>query len=290
MRLTQERERALRLIFEASPEPIGLSTVDEGTFVEVTNLLGYTREEACGSSALKLGIWVEEHERKEFLRRLQEDGVVHNLEVKLRDKQGVIVPVLMSGTLVNLNGTSYVVAFPREITEIKRTQQELIVAREQLSSQVAALHESQAHLRIQVLERQEAETRFRALLESAPDAMVIVDGQGTINLINAQAERMFGYSRDELVGRSVETLMPMAYRDRHLGHRKDFSTAPTMRTIGSSMDIYGLRRDTGEFPIEISLSPIRNRTGNSGLRGNSRPHGAQTSGKSAARGHRNCVG
>lgn len=255
-RLTQERERALRLIFDASPEPIGLSTVDDGTFVEVTNLLGYTREEAYGSSALKLGIWVDEQERKEFVRRIQEDGVVHNLEVKLRNKQDVIVPVLMSGTLVNLDGTSYIVAFPREITEIKRTQQELIAAREQLTSQVAALHDSQNSLRIQILERQQAETKFRALLESAPDAMIIVDGQGTITLINAQAERMFGYSRDELIGRSVETLMPIAYRDRHLSYRREFLRAPTMRTIGSGFDIYGLRRDAGEFPIEISLSPI----------------------------------
>ncbi|MEV5508150.1 SpoIIE family protein phosphatase [Streptomyces orinoci] len=99
--------------------------------------------------------------------------------------------------------------------------------------------------------------QFRALLESAPDAMVIVDDAGVIRLVNAQTEALFGYGRQELLGRPVEVLVPVRFHDRHTVHRKDYAHNQQFRPMGAGLELYGLRRDGREFPVEISLSPLR---------------------------------
>ncbi len=93
-------------------------------------------------------------------------------------------------------------------------------------------------------------------LEAAPDAMLMVDAEGVIRFANRQVLALFGYAREEIVGLPVETLIPQRFRDRHLGHRADYMTRMRVRPMGQNLELYALRRDASEFPVEISLSPV----------------------------------
>ncbi|GAA3780119.1 hypothetical protein GCM10023083_15540 [Streptomyces phyllanthi] len=112
-----------------------------------------------------------------------------------------------------------------------------------------------------VSERKAAEERFRGLLEAAPDAMVIVDDTGTIRLVNAQTETLFGYQRDELLGRPVEILIPSRFHAHHTRHRDGYATTRQVRPMGAGLELHGLRKDGSEFPVEISLSPLETADG-----------------------------
>lgn len=118
-----------------------------------------------------------------------------------------------------------------------------------------------AELEAKICELQRVETQFRMLLEAAPDAIVIVNGSGDIVLVNAQTEKAFGYKREELLGQSVEILVPERFRDIHEKHRKAYTECPHSRAMGANIELYGRRRDGSEFPAEISLSPRRTEDG-----------------------------
>ncbi|MGA7410372.1 MAG: sigma 54-interacting transcriptional regulator [Bryobacteraceae bacterium] len=97
--------------------------------------------------------------------------------------------------------------------------------------------------------------------EVAPDAMVLVDRHGRIALLNGQTEKMFGYGREELIGESVEKLMPERFRSGHVAHRSQYSANPHTRPMGAGLELIGQRRDGQEFPIEISLAPLETENG-----------------------------
>ena len=102
----------------------------------------------------------------------------------------------------------------------------------------------------------DSDSLFRSLLESAPDAMIIVNARGEMLLVNTQTERLFGYTRLELLGQTIEMLVPERFRGSHPAHRGHYAHEPRVREMGSGLDLYGLRKSGEEFPVEISLSPL----------------------------------
>jgi PAS domain S-box-containing protein len=110
-------------------------------------------------------------------------------------------------------------------------------------------------------ERTQVEERFRRLVEAAPDALLIVDADGRIDLVNRQTEILFGYSRERLVGQPIEVLVPHRLRDRHPSYRRAYADQPMVREMGAGFELFALRADGTEFPVEISLSPLETEHG-----------------------------
>lgn len=110
-------------------------------------------------------------------------------------------------------------------------------------------------------ERKRIEERFRRVVESAPNAMVMINPQGQIEMVNTQAERLFNYSREEMLGKKVEILVPDRFRHGHPEKRSMFLNAPQSRPMGAGRDLYGRRKDGSEFPVEIGLNPIETEDG-----------------------------
>lgn len=149
----------------------------------------------------------------------------------------------------------------------KRKDGGLLIAVRDLSAAVAQERE-RLNERLSLLEREQeadmklkAESRFRELLEAAPDAIIEADEDGRIVLLNRVTEKLFGYSREELLGRNVDTLLPPDMMDRHKEHRERYWANPTVRPMGFGYSLKACRKDGSEFPAEISLSPVHNETG-----------------------------
>jgi PAS domain S-box-containing protein len=112
-----------------------------------------------------------------------------------------------------------------------------------------------------ITERKRAEEQFRLVVESTPNAIVMVNAEGNIVLVNPQTEKFFGYRREELVGRPVEILVPERFRTEHSGYCTSFFAIPSARPMGAGRDLYGRRKDGSEFPVEVGLSPIQSSEG-----------------------------
>ena len=101
----------------------------------------------------------------------------------------------------------------------------------------------------------DAEEQFRLLFEAAPNGMIVTDHDGIITFINKQTEKLFGYSRGDLVGRSIEVLIPKRFQATHPSLRAQFARQPETRAMGAGRDLYGLRKNKTEFPVEVGLVP-----------------------------------
>ena len=151
-------------------------------------------------------------------------------------------------------------------SELERRQMARL--EERVAERTARLQTANQELQDEVADRLRAEDtlrrseeKFRKLLESAPDAMVITDREGRITLANSQTEQLFAYAAEELVGQDVELLVPARFRGRYPGLRERFLSEPRLRESGAGIELYGLRKDGVEFPVEISLSPIETEEG-----------------------------
>jgi PAS domain S-box-containing protein len=152
-------------------------------------------------------------------------------------RSGVVSPILM--------GKEVVAVMEFFTTEVMEPDESLLEIMTHIGAQLG-----------RVAERQRAEAKFRVLLESAPDAIVIVDGKGRIVLVNSQTERMFGYSRDELFGASVEILLPERFRESHVRHRAGYDSGRS-QPMGPGRVLPARRKDGEKFPAEITLSPVK---------------------------------
>ena len=218
----------LNSILESSPVGIAVTLRDNGQTVyanaRFAEQLGLGEDRHLGRD-LK-SFWVDPQERDRVISQAKEAGIIEDIEVRRRRSDGSEFWALMSALPIAYQGQEALLSWTYDITE-----------------------------------RKKAEDRFRALLESAPDATVIVRQDGKIVQINQQTERLFGYASDELLGQAVEVLVPERLRSRHPAHRDNFFGKAKVRPMGAGLELFGVAKGGHEFPIEISLSPIETEEG-----------------------------
>jgi PAS domain S-box-containing protein len=221
-------EERFRVAVESAPS--GMVMIDRSGKIilvnqEIERLFGYAREELLGQPIEKL---VPERLRSghpgyrvDFFAHPQARAMGVGRELYGVRKDGVEIPVEIGLNPIETDEGLFVLASVVDITARKR-----------------------------------AEARFRAVVESAPSGMVMINHVGTIELVNRETERLFGYSRDELLGQPIELLVPHRLRERHPSLRTDFFAHPQTRAMGAGRDLFAVRKDGTEMPVEIGLNPI----------------------------------
>lgn len=144
----------------------------------------------------------------------------------------------------------------KSISKMASLLKKATISKDRLEAQEAKLKKANADLAQEISERKRTEELFRLVVHSTPTGMLMIDRKGTILLANLQMEKMFGYDKQDLLGRPIETLIPERFRGQHPGHRVGFFADPRARAMGAGRDFFGLRKDGSEFPVEIGLNPV----------------------------------
>jgi len=216
------------VVLEAAP--IGMLVVDSSGTVLFANayvegLFGYGRSELVGTSLERLvpvrARSMHPEFRQQFLRAPSARAMGIGRDLYAMRKDGTEIPVEIGLSPLQTENGMFVLSSVVDITERKRSEE-----------------------------------RFRMALEAAPTGMILTDADGSIVLVNRQIESLFGYGREELIGRTIETLVPHRFRARHPGYRTAFFGHPETRPMGGGRELYGLRKDGSEIPIEIGLNPL----------------------------------
>lgn len=267
--ITERRkiEENLRLdatIMENVPAGIYLVRASDETVIysnpTFNSLFGYEPGEIEGKHVSVINAPSErspEDKEKEIIENLREKGSWQGEIYSLR-KDGTPFWCFASVTTFEHASHGMVwVAARQDITERKRTEAALQQLNLELESRVerrtAQLQAAYEYLRV-------SEATSRLILESMPDAIIVTDKNGNIVYGNSQVEALFGYMPSELMGQSVETLIPERFHGTHKGHRMRFGKRPERRSMGLGIDLYGQRKDSSEFPVDVMLSPISNST------------------------------
>ncbi len=213
--------------FESSKDAIGYAALD-GTILLInrafSELTGFSREELLRMNVRDLIPEQHKKQRDHVVAQVLQTGEPGEYEIDYLRKDGSLVPVSITVFVVKREDEKSIglAAIVRDLTE-----------------------------------RKYAEEQFRLVVESSPNGLLMVDGQGTICMVNRQVDQLFGYERAELIGQPVEILVPQQMRSIHAGDRVEFFAHSESRAMGKGRDLYGVRKDGTEFPLEIGLNPVR---------------------------------
>jgi PAS domain S-box-containing protein len=216
-------------VFNVSPVAITITDA-ERKFMYVNDafcdISGFKREDVIGRTATELNIVSPKEQEKRVKLVRPAGGNARGIEVKFRKAAGETIDVITSIEGIEIdNKACWVTAF------------------------------------VDITEQKKAEEKFKDLLESAPDATIIVNEKGKIVLVNHQTESLFGYKKEELINQPVEMLVPFDLRHTHVEHRAGYYKEPRVRSMGAGLELYAVRKNNTQFPVEISLSPLETSEG-----------------------------
>ena len=229
-RALKKAEEQVQTIFDAAPEAI--IVMDEtGTVIKwnpkAESLLGWKQHEVVGKLLSEIAI-------PQRLREAYKNGMAHFLKTG----EGLVPGEILETHAITKHGKEIDIALNIALSSGIKEHMLFIGFIRDLTG------------------RKIAEAKFKSLLDSAPDAMIITDEKGEIVLINRQTENLFEYTRDDLIGKPIEILIPPEFRDKHVINRAQYYGKPRARSMGAGLELFGIKKGGMRFPVEISLSPL----------------------------------